>query len=43
MPIHKVADGYRWGNHGKVYRGKNGKKKAIKQMKAAFANGYRGK
>jgi hypothetical protein len=40
MPIKKTKDGYQWGFHGKKYKSK---KKAIKQMKAAYANGYRGK
>lgn len=39
MPIHKVAGGYKWGGHGKVYKNKAGAKK---QMAAAFANGYKG-
>lgn len=40
MPIKKVKGGYKWGNHGHVYKTKEG---AEKQMKAAFANGYKGK
>ena len=40
MPIKKVKGGYKWGSKGKTYKSK---KKAAKQMKAAFANGYRGK
>ena len=41
MPIHKTkSGGYQWGSHGKVYKSKA---KAVKQMKAAFANGYKGK
>ena len=41
MPIHK-RDGapYQWGEHGKKYKSR---KKAVEQMKAAFANGYKGK
>jgi hypothetical protein len=39
MPIHKTKKGYKWGNKGKTYKSK---KKAVKQMKAAFANGYKG-
>ena len=32
MPIHETKDGgYQWGNSGKIYTGKNAKKKAIKQ------------
>ena len=39
MPVHKNSDGtYQWGNHGKKYQRKSD---AIKQMKAAFANGYK--
>jgi hypothetical protein len=40
MPVRKVKGGFKWGSHGKTYKSK---KKAVKQMKAAFANGYRGK
>jgi hypothetical protein len=43
MPVHKKGSGYQWGSHGKVYRGKNAKKKALKQARAAYAHGYRGK
>jgi len=43
MPVHKVKGGYRWGKHGKIYRGKGAKAKAAKQGKAAYANGYRSK
>lgn len=44
MPVHPVkGGGYQWGSHGKVYRGKNAKKKAAAQGRAAYANGYRGK
>ena len=39
MPIHKVPGGYKWGNHGKVYKTRAG---AERQMRAAFSNGYRG-
>ncbi len=42
MPVRKVKGGYRWGKHGKIYRGRGAKKKARKQGKAAYANGYRG-
>lgn len=42
-PIHKVKGGYQWGGHGKIYRGKDAKKKAAKQGRAAYANGYKGK
>lgn len=40
MPIKKTKTGYQWGNHGKIYKDR---KKAVKQMKAAFANGYKSK
>lgn len=40
MPVRKVKGGWKWGGHGKVYRKK---KNAIRQMRAAFANGYKGK
>lgn len=31
MPVQFVSGGYRWGKKGKIYRGKNAKKKARKQ------------
>lgn len=40
MPIRKVSGGYRWGSHGKVYKTKAG---AARQMRAAYAHGYKGK
>jgi hypothetical protein len=40
MPIRKVKGGYKWGHHGKVYRRRKG---AVKQAKAAYAHGYKGK
>ncbi len=40
MPIHKVKGGYKWGKSGHVYKNRND---AVKQMKAIFANGYKGK
>lgn len=40
MPIRKVAGGYQWSTHGKVYKSRKG---AEKQAAAAFANGYKGK
>jgi hypothetical protein len=43
MPIKSCGKGVKWGNHGKCYKGKNKRAKAKKQMRAAFANGYRGK
>jgi len=42
MPVHKVKGGWRWGKHGKIYRGKNAKKKSQKQGRAAYAHGYKG-
>lgn len=38
MPIKKVKGGFKWGNHGKVYRRRKG---AIRQMQAIFASGYK--
>jgi hypothetical protein len=38
MPIHKVAGGYKWGNHGTVYKTRA---EAAKQAQAAHANGYK--
>jgi hypothetical protein len=48
MPVHKVrrkgrAVGYRWGKAGKLYKGKGAKQKALKQARAIYASGYRGK
>lgn len=44
MPVKKVGrDGYKWGDHGKVYRGPGAKARAEKQGRAAYANGYQGK
>ncbi len=40
MPIKKVKGGYKFGDKGKTYPTKAG---AQKQMRAEFANGYRGK
>lgn len=40
MPIHKVAGGWRWGDHGKVYANRED---AVKQAQAAYAAGYREK
>lgn len=45
MPLMKVQVngkiGWRYGRSGKVYVGKNGRKRAIEQMKAMIANGYK--
>lgn len=38
MPIHKVAGGYQWGNHGTVYPTREG---AERQAEAIYASGYR--
>lgn len=44
MPVEKVGDdGYRWGAHGHVYRGKNARKKAANQGYAAMKHGYKEK
>jgi hypothetical protein len=43
MPVRKVKGGFRWGSHGKVYKGKGARAKATKQGRAAYAHGYRGK
>lgn len=37
MPVRKVKGGYRWGKTGKVYKSR---KKAQKQARAIYANGY---
>jgi hypothetical protein len=39
MPVHKVKGGYKWGNHGHVYKSKAG---AERQARAIYASGYRG-
>jgi hypothetical protein len=38
MPIMKVKQGYKWGQHGKVYATRA---QAAKQAAAAHANGYK--
>lgn len=48
MPVHAVKKngkivGYQWGKSGKIYRGKDAKKKAAAQGRAAYAHGYRGR
>lgn len=40
MPVRKVAGGYQWGKHGKVYKGPGAKAKAARQGRAAHAAGY---
>ena len=42
MPVHKVKGGYKLGKSGKTYHGKGAKKKAQKQDRAIYANGYKG-
>jgi 8-oxo-dGTP pyrophosphatase MutT (NUDIX family) len=39
MPIHKVGEEYKWGDHGKLYPTRE---QAEKQAEAAYANGYTG-
>lgn len=34
MPVQRVKGGYRYGNSGKLYKGKDAKEKAIKQAVA---------
>ena len=43
MPVRKTSGGYQWGSHGKIYKGKNAKRKAAAQGRAIYAHGYRGK
>ena len=40
MPVRKVAGGYRWGTHGKIYKSKA---KAARQGRAIYASEYKGK
>jgi hypothetical protein len=40
MPVRKVKGGWRWGRHGKVYKSKA---KAVRQGRAVYASGYKGK
>jgi len=40
MPIHKTKKGWRWGKHGKIYKTRAG---AVRQARAAYANGYKKK
>lgn len=47
MPTHPVRKngvivGYQWGQHGKIYHGKDAEKKANQQGAAAYAHGYKG-
>jgi len=43
MPVRKVKGGYKWGNSGKLYKGKGAKQKAQRQARAIYASGYKGK
>lgn len=38
MPVQQVGDGYRWGESGKIYRGKDAKAKAARQGRAIKAS-----
>jgi len=41
MPLHHTnSGGWKWGEHGKEYRGSDARKKAVKQMRAIFNSGY---
>ena len=40
MPVRKVKGGYKWGSSGKTYKRK---KDAMKQARAIYASGYKGK
>lgn len=40
MPVKRVKGGYRWGKSGKTYKRK---KDAMKQARAIYASGYKGK
>lgn len=43
MPIQRCqGSGWKWGKHGKCYRGKGSRQKAIRQMRAIFRSGYKG-
>lgn len=45
MPIKPCTqdgkEGFKWGNSGKCYTGKDGHEKAVKQMKAIYKSGYK--
>lgn len=47
MPVKKCIEsgkrGWKWGDNGKCYTGKDAKAKAEKQGQAAHAAGYKGK
>lgn len=42
MPLKKTkSGGWKWGKHGKVYYGKDARKKAMKQAAAIKASGWK--
>jgi len=43
MPVKRAKGGYRWGNHGKIYRGRGAKAKALRQGRAIKASQSRRK
>ena len=44
MPVHRTKDGgYQWGSSGKIYYGKDAKKKAELQGRAIRKSGYKGR
>ncbi len=43
MPVHKVSGGYKWGHSGKLYRGRGAKSRALRQARAIYASGYKGR
>jgi len=47
MPVHKGKDSrgeyWQWGEHGHRYYGPEGRAKAERQARAAYANGFREK
>ena len=43
VPVHKVSGGYKFGKSGKLYKGKDAKKKAQRQAMEIYAGGYRGR
>ena len=41
MPVHKVGkDGYQWGTTGKIYRGKDARRKSEAQGRAIEGTGW---
>lgn len=47
MPLmhvcHGKRRGWKWGKHGKPYFGAKARERAEAQMRAAYANGYKGR